>query len=449
MISAGKMAMFYRAVERVFVCLLLLSSMGVVDGLTRPEAPRSSGDWFSLSAVEPPAPLITVILQIGIYATGAVLVGSRWRTILRSIRASVWPLILFVCLGPLSLLWSIDPSLTLKRSALLLFFSTLAIYLGERYSIDELAQRLAEALCAMIIAVILMYFVSPGHVLDPRSEQGAWMGLSGHKNTFGQYMAISIVVLLLVRFRRFGWARYAFLLAAAILLLLSHSVAALADCLLTLGAVLFLRLTRLGYKDLLFVVLIFAVLAASAAAIYLTTSSDFDSLRLLGRDATLSGRTRVWPLVIQAIAKRPVLGYGYGTFWSIYQPEGLQVWLGAGFLVRAADQGYLELCLGYGLVGLILFGCVFVYYLAMAVRYCRSRRAGIALWPVAYLVFFALNNTTESTLMLSWRSLPWLMFMALATSLALHQRQKEALVLRRVPHAKMGLPNDWPAWQSR
>lgn len=432
--------MFYRVVERLFVFALLLSSMGVIDGLTRPPSAPASGDWFSLSAVEPAPPLATIVVQLTIYAWGLFLMCSRWRRLFASLRTT-WPLLLFVGLAPLSVLWSIEPSFTLRRSALLLFFTTFAIYLGERYSIDELARRLAEALCVMILAVITTHLIAPGYVLNPGSADGAWMGLSGHKNIFGEYMALATVLLLLVRFRRLSWARYVFLLTAAILLLLSHSVAALLDCMLTLAIVLFWRFTEFHRERRVLVLCMIAVLA-SMTAIYLVTS-NVDEFQMLGRDATLSGRTHVWPLVVRAITKHPVLGYGYGTFWSVYKGETLDVWLGAGFLARAADEGYLELCLGFGLVGLVLFACVFARYFAMAVVYLRSRPGGLALWPMVYLVFFALHNLTESTVMQSWRSLPWLIFTAIVTSLALHHRRKRALVLSRISDAPMAIANDW------
>jgi hypothetical protein len=39
-------------------------------------------------------------------------------------------------------------------------------------------------------------------------------------------------------------------------------------------------------------------------------------LDLLGKDQTLTGRTDLWPLVIDSIAERPMLDWGYRAFSS-------------------------------------------------------------------------------------------------------------------------------------
>ena len=81
-------------------------------------------------------------------------------------------------------------------------------------------------------------------MIDHSAYGGAWKGLSADKNTFGEHMAVAVLLLALVRFRRFYWVRYVFLLIAAGLLLLSRSATALVCGILGLAAVPLWRLMR-------------------------------------------------------------------------------------------------------------------------------------------------------------------------------------------------------------
>jgi exopolysaccharide production protein ExoQ len=123
--------MLFRIFERVFVFVLLLSSMTVVDALTRPA--YSSGRDPAVLSTDVPLP--TVMIESGVYACGAFLVLGRWRRVVRAARR-VWPLVALTLLAPISLTWSNAPGLTLRRSIFLLGTTLLGIYLGEKFSIE-------------------------------------------------------------------------------------------------------------------------------------------------------------------------------------------------------------------------------------------------------------------------------------------------------------------------
>ena len=72
-------------------------------------------------------------------------------------------------------------------------------------------------------------------------------------------------------------------------------------------------LHRFRKKDY-FVVCILLLGALSVAAVMIVATPDL-LFSLLGKDATLTGRTGIWSAVIDSIAKRPLLGYGYQAFW--------------------------------------------------------------------------------------------------------------------------------------
>jgi exopolysaccharide production protein ExoQ len=411
----------FRSLERLFIVVLLLSSMGLVDALTRPSL---SGRDPNILSTE--VPLSTALIESAIYVWGAVLVLVHWRHVFSAARA-VWPVIALVALAPLSIAWSIQPILTLRRSAFLLGSMILGIYLGERFSVEDLARLLAYALCLMILASVLLYCVAPASVIDV-SSGNAWKGLTVHKNSFGGYMALAVALLLLIRFRRFRSSRYAFLAAAAILVLLSRSATSLVVCALMIGAMPFWRLIRLQGKGRL------VVCTVVPLVILVVVYSVFDNtewlLTLLGRDSTLTGRTQLWSMVVAAISKHPILGYGYGAFWTGFNGESLDVLVGIRWLARGSDNGYLDLCLSLGVLGLSVCLYMFVTAFQMAFRYVRSEPSPIGLWPVSFFTFFLAQNVSQSQL-LGTRSLDFLVFVAITTSLALKYKHKTSL--SRVP----------------
>jgi exopolysaccharide production protein ExoQ len=403
---------FLRFFERLFVVVLFLSSMGVVDALTRPSLREGSPEQLSTYT-----PLPTVMAETGVYVAGTLLVLIRWRRVLSAGRR-VWPLVGLTALAPLSIAWSPQAMLTVRRSVFLLGSTVLAIYLGERYSTEKLARLLAQTLCLMMLLVVVLSLVAPAYVIDYINHIGAWKGLSGHKNLFGEYMAVAVVLLLLVRFGYFPWSRYVFLVTAAVLLVLSRSAGALLCCVLVVAAIPLWRVTRFNGKRRL---LVYATMAVVISLGVVFIPDSFDPLfRMLGRDSTLTGRTHLWAPVLSAIMKRPILGYGYGCFWTGLEGEGLNVRIGARWLAAASDNGYLDLCLSLGVLAVSVFVYVFVHSFRMAIDYLRSESGPVRSWPITYLCFFALHNTCESSL-LSTRSLGYLMFAAITTSLALNR----------------------------
>ena len=425
--------MLFRILERLFVVALLLCSMQVVIGLTNPGLVKGASEVVSTDLH-----MSSIAIEGSVYAWGFLLFLLRWRRVIRAVQA-VWPLAGFVALTSLSTLWSIHPSVTLRRSIILLIATLLAIYLGERYTMEKLARLIAQTLCLMMLAVIALYFVAPVYVIDHSVHVGAWKGLSAYKNAFGEYMAVAVILLLRVRFRHLDWLRYGFLLTAAVLLVLSRSAAALFCCVLFVAAMPLWRWIRLERKQRL-VIYATAVLIFCPGMYFLATNSGF-LFRMLGRDATLTGRTHLWAAALPAILKHPILGYGYDTFWAGLKGEALDVRIACGWLAALADNGYIDLSLSLGVLGV----CIFLYVWARSFRnatgYIRMESGPIGVWPVTYLCFYALHNLSESTL-LTRGTFPFLLFTMITTSLAVNRRRAAAVALsdREQPDAQ------WHPW---
>jgi O-antigen ligase len=127
-------------------------------------------------------------------------------------------------------------------------------------------------------------------------------------------------------------------------------------------------------------------------------------LSIVQRDATLTGRTELWSFILAAIAEHPLLGYGYGAFWSGINADTVNLYKGVRWLPNDADNGYLDLCLAFGIPGLLLLLFVFKRAFESAYKYISQNGEAIGLWPITYVVYFVVHNTCESHL-LTTRSL--------------------------------------------
>lgn len=106
---------------------------------------------------------------------------------------------------------------------------------------------------------------------------------------------------------------------------------------------------------------------------------------MLGRDLTLTGRVFIWPAVVEVWLSAPILGYGWGAVWSDDSFVASEIARTLGFTVHHSHNGFLDLLIRVGPVGLWLVlaavGLVFRGSLVGAFREesASSRRvAGIA-----------------------------------------------------------------------
>ncbi len=118
---------------------------------------------------------------------------------------------------------------------------------------------------------------------------------------------------------------------------------------------------------------------------------------LLGRteDAgSLSGRVPLWGELLSYAGQRPLLGYGYDTFWTT--PHIEEVSDVAEWAIHTGHSAYVDTLLGVGLVGAgLLVLMVAVAAFRAAARYAATADAGAG-FVFGLLVFGLVNATMES-----------------------------------------------------
>jgi exopolysaccharide production protein ExoQ len=116
----------------------------------------------------------------------------------------------------------------------------------------------------------------------------------------------------------------------------------------------------------------------------------------LGRQSNLSGRTDIWKASIAA-ADNPVLGTGFESFWNVNVEKvalGLRGYYEIHNLV-SAHNGYIEVYLDLGLVGVCLIAIILISgYWRAGEAFQRDRDIGPLL--LAYIVTGAFYSITEA-----------------------------------------------------
>lgn len=298
----------------------------------------------------------------------------------------------------LSMLWSISPSLTLRRAIALLLSAALSWLLAIRFTPDQILLLIAAVLLPSMLLSVAAIFVLPSIALMPDSMD-AWRGVFVHKNVLGWHASVATLAAAFVIARELlpRPLGIVMLLSGLFCLAASASMTSILSIIVAAGlTVFYVRLARAaGAGRLLFIVLFMQF----AAALAILMSEFFvPTLEGLGKDATLTGRIPLWRLEDAAIFERLLTGYGYSAFWSDGSSLAWYIRGEIGWGAPNAHNGYREVLLGTGLVGLVPLIFVVVRGLGQGGALLLSCRDEGWLWLNVYAGMFLVMNLTESIL---------------------------------------------------
>jgi exopolysaccharide production protein ExoQ len=396
-------------VERIYVPFALLCMARGVIPIVASQGDESQIPKFSAASF---------ILQATVFAILAVLIWVHWKPFVAGIRASGFLLILCV-LAVVSAGWSSEHFFSLRRAVLLLATTMLGIYIASRFDLEEQLNIFGWFAMISVIGSFAMAIFVPQYGISHDVHFRDWKGLFPHKNALGQQMAFGILVLAVGRPKELPRGILGVtLLGAVLLLVLSHSATSVSVVVVISAIYATFHLMRLRRRKTLPLWLALTPLVLAGVALVAINLSFF--FTVLGRDATLTGRTAIWSAVIDAIQVRPWFGYGYGVFWrGGVQGDASDVltaihWTG----LQQAQSGYLDLCLDLGLVGFAVFlsGCAKAVWRGLKLFRSASTRAGK--WPFIFLIFFLAYNLVESSL-LQLYTFMWVPYASVFVSLAL------------------------------
>jgi exopolysaccharide production protein ExoQ len=348
-------------------------------------------------------PLISQIFILIYFITFSLLL-LRWKKVFSIIirGGSIW---LLFGLAAFSIIWSYSPELTRTRVVALIGTLMFSLYFASRYTLKEQLDLLGWVFGIIVVTSLFYCILLPKYGLMSGVHTGAWRGIYNHKNVLGKIMVLSSVVFLLLAMasKKHRWIFWNLLSGSIILLLLSRSSSSLINLLILVGLflflhILFLHILRWNYI-LIIPTLIGILLSIVILYSFLATSGE-QVAGIFGKDLTLTGRTAFWPLILDKILEKPLLGYGFGAFWQGLDGPSAYVWNASAFKAPNSHNGYLDLCLELGLTGLSIYLFKFVSSVQRSIALIRSVRTPDAFWPVLLLSYIVLSNLTESSLVL-------------------------------------------------
>lgn len=309
----------------------------------------------------------------------------------------------------ISIIWSRMPEISFRRWGRE-FIAIIIGYLviSEKYPIKTLLSAFRKVIyIALPFSLLLIkYYPQHGREYNIHSGEMMWLGIAGQKNGLALICSFSAIFLIwslwhdLVNWKSLEQKIPVFIDMSMLILCIY----------LMMGPRKTLRYSSTSFTSLLVGGLIFLFvriatikkikaskkLAFLAIAIILIgTLMPFTGKvpikkipEILGRDITLTGRTRIWSALVPYAQEKIFYGHGFGGFWTTSLRDQIAV---------AAHNGYLDTILNLGLIGLILFSFFFISFIL------KCYETADDVWDVSLLFLsmifmFLVHNIAETSL---------------------------------------------------
>jgi O-antigen ligase len=285
----------------------------------------------------------------------------------------------------------------------------IAAAVGGAASIDRLLRMLYLG-----FVVTLLFHLAALPLPASYDWRHAFRGFFLDKNGLGGLAAVAILYggairpIFASRGARLG--NLAYLAGWSLLLVLSLSKTSIALVALVpaiyAGLVFAGRATRLGV-GIYFVFVPVILGTALAFVVFGMGVSPLELVALISPDVTFTGRTSIWLFVLESLRGHWLLGYGLHSFWNV-GPISPNLAAPDHFirLLNQAHNGFLDLILSVGIIGLALLCITLAQAAALA---SRARLDAPVVHRLSWLliIFVLIHNMSESSLLRGF-SPPWL-----------------------------------------
>lgn len=369
------------------------------------------GVWFESgnASVEEGSPLDRTVL-IALFCIGLIILVIRrfdWST---AISKNVW---LMMLLGYMlvSILWSDIPFVSFKRWTRELTVLVMSFLIATESEPRQAVQSLFRRIIYILIPfsyVVIHYFPKYGREYNPWTGDLMWIGVATQKNGLG-ILCIFAAFFLIWSFirRRQGKdtpaTKYQTYLEALIFILTlwlmggpqhSFSYSATSNATFIFGLSILIGLSLIKKKGTMIelkalIVIVVFIIVYGTVTPFVGKLSLVDISSILGRNSNLTGRNEIWAILTPLAMKRPILGYGFGGFWTtdaIQEVRGIQ----------QSHCGYLDILLNLGLIGHIFFSM----FLLSCCRKAQREMIENFDWGsffICFLLMALVHNISESS----------------------------------------------------
>jgi exopolysaccharide production protein ExoQ len=336
----------------------------------------------------------------GLMLIGVVVLASRSQRTAAFLKANL-PIVLFFAYCGLSAVWSDHADVSIKR-----WFRGLGdlvmvtIILTDIDWVRAFRWVYTRLACVLIPLSVLFFrwFPALGRSYSIHDGHVSVTGVTDDKNLLGAICAIFSLAVIWCMIeaiqnkrphRKWFLTGYGVVVAVAVYLLYLADSATATACLVQGGIVLILTsIPAINRRPARVHWIAFAMLGFSALNLF---AGSF-LLQMLGRNSTLTGRTELWALCLTLVVN-PVIGAGYESFWLGDRLARMWEYIPG---VNQAHNGYLEIYLNLGWVGVILLVTFLLSSYRNIVRALRRHEPAASL-RLAIFVVACIANCTEAS----------------------------------------------------
>lgn len=400
-------------------------------------ASKSIDQWLGISGgSRETGGILDPVFQSGLLLLGLVVLSQRrlnWPEVRKD---HVW-LILLISFMFVSILWSDSVFIAFKRWIRELTAVVMGLSIvSERDPREAMLSLLRRTVYVLIPSSVLLikYYHDMGVGYNRWTGDVVWVGVTLQKNGLGRLCLISAFFLLWTFLRR--WQKrdvavgryqiFAELLLVAMTVWMfkgpstwaasSTAIASFAVGLAVYFGLLWMRKHRIKLSPNTWVIIVGCIIGVGIVTPFVGGSTVTGFTSMLGRNETLTGRTEIWASLLPAAMRQPFLGYGVSSFFTAARI--------AQFDIGEAHNGYLEVMLCLGVVGL---------FLTTMFLLSSTRRAAMLLahdsdydmgsLALCFLVMAAVHNMAESSFDSFTRQLmAVVLFLSLSLSVATNRR---------------------------
>jgi exopolysaccharide production protein ExoQ len=229
----------------------------------------------------------------------------------------------------------------------------------------QMERALLNAVYFVLLWQVFVFATKPAVAMGVGQIPPGWHGSFPHKNSLGNIVLVLLMIVIclerklkvLIPFATWGFVLLAFSQSRSsqVALLIGLLVAAYIALISTGGAGRFTKLVMpIGFA-------VPVGIAGVAALPFI--------LKALGKDASLTGRTEIWPPVIEAISRNPIFGYGYASVFRnpLLEPTRT-IESKIPFYAFHPHNSYLDIALQVGILGVAFYLIVIVDVIGKLMR---------------------------------------------------------------------------------
>jgi exopolysaccharide production protein ExoQ len=349
--------------------------------------------------------ILTMSFYVVVFLITTYTVIRNWADSKKIIKQNRW-FSIYLGFAVLSALWSTMVVVSINRAIQLCCISGMAISIALFYKNGDLC-RLLRVSTAIVIGFVILYSITDPVDSGLADLQNRFRGPFETPNGLGQICAVAVCVwfpILLFRRSHIQFVVALGVIATSVVAVVwADSITSMAMILFVMGAGIISRWAvpispdvRSLMKTAGFLLLILCCMVAISRGGEIVDYIVSRSFESLGRTSDLTGRLPFWTVLFSDLVSshRLLFGYGIGGFW--YKDSGPAYdLLYGGWTPNQAHNGFLDIVIHTGIVGLLLFLPYLVSSLKDARRYLRhGGMEGLTLFNI--IMALTILNFTES-----------------------------------------------------